>query len=154
MSDPTVIFSSVPPGTYTVKINWNGTDSSTQTVTVTSGKSSYATFNVAGNSAPTPTPNQKPVCTAPTFIPQTGTAPLTVNIYIGYSSNPPDNSSSDLQTIMWDLNNDGNYEYNIGYGNPYQWTFTSPGTYTVRGSICKTGGTTCSDPCSASITVN
>lgn len=154
-SGDTVMFSTVPPGTYTVRVLYKDSWSSFQTVTVTSGNSSYAYFPVSGDTAPTPTPNTKPVCTTPVVSPSTsGTHPFNVTLYIGYSSNPPSNSSSDLQSIMWDFTGDGSYDYTIGYGNPYEYTYQNAGTYTLKGSICKTGGSICSDPCQTTITVN
>lgn len=143
-----IIFSSVPPGNYNVRAYVAGSWTNSQNVNVSAGQLATVSYSVTGDPAATPTP--KPVCTTPVAMPSSGSAPLTVNLYIGYTGG---GSSSNLTNIQWDLTGDGSWDVTISYGNPYQYTYQNPGTYTVKGRIQNSSGIY-SDPCQTTITVN
>lgn len=145
-----IIFSSVPPGNYSVRAFVAGSWTNSQNVSVAAGQLSTINYSVTGDPAPTATPAPKPSCTTPVSIPSSGSAPLAVNLYIGYTGS---GSSNDLTNIQWDFTGDGSWDVTIPYGNSYQYTYQSAGTYTLKGRIQDNSGTY-SDPCQTTITVN
>ncbi len=149
--NPKVIYSSVPPGSYTARISYGGSWTEYKSVTVSSGQSSYLYFPISGDHtptpAPTPTPN-KPQCSTPVLIPSGGSAPLSVKLYLGSGGGP----TNDYKYTQWDLTGDGSWDVTVNFGDVYTNIYQK-GSYTIKGRIQNTGGVY-SDPCQTSLTVN
>jgi len=89
--------------------------------------------------------NRPPTAVATATSPTSGPAPLTVS-FSGSGSSDPD---GDAITYSWDLNGDGNY--GDATTPTASYTYTTPGTYSVRLRVTDAHG---ASPTSAPITVN
>ncbi len=145
-----IVFSTVPPGPYKVRISYNGSWSEQKDVTASSAQQSTVEFSVAGSApTPTPTPKPKPVCRVSISPSSNGTAPYNANICVGNNSNP----YQAVQQEFVDYNGDGNWDYQgVQYGC-HSYTFSSAGTYTPKAKITNSSGDE-SDTCQATVTVN
>lgn len=144
-----IVFSTVPPGPYKVRISYNGVWSEQKDVTVYSATLSTVEFTVAGVSpTPSPTPRPKPICGVIVTPSNSGYAPYQANICIGNYSNPYQAVSQE-----WvDYNGNGSWDYQGAQWGCHSYTFQTPGTYTPKAKYIGTSGDE-SDICQATVTV-
>ena len=144
-----VIFSSVPPGNYSVRYSFAGSWSGYQSVTATSGSLATINANVSGDNPPsTPTPGFTPVCSGISVYPSSqGTAPFTAD-FSGRGSYSMDYSPAGY---VWDFTGDGSWDTSAS-GNAVNYTYSTPGTYTVK--MKTVTGVWESSICQTTITVN
>lgn len=147
----TVTYSSVPSGSYSVRIQYKGQWTGYQNVTVVAGQSKTVEFQVNGEtptSTPTPTSIPKPVCGL--VVPNSsGSAPFAATLCVSNNSSP----YQAIQQELVDYNGDGLWDYQGPTYGCHGYTFTAAGSYTPRAKIVNTNGVE-SDVCQAAVTVN
>lgn len=149
-NNPSVTFSSVRPGPYTVNVQFSGNWSDTKNLTVVVGQSVTIDLYVQGSSptpTPTPAPPTKPVCSPLIVIPNSGSAPLSASFITGN-----DTPNLTISSVYWDFNGDWIWDEIASDLSSQQYTFQSPGTYIAKVYLVATNGNS-SDHCTKTITV-
>ncbi|HPJ16660.1 MAG TPA: PKD domain-containing protein [Candidatus Woesebacteria bacterium] len=147
-----VTYSSVPPGSYSVRIQYKGQWTGYQNVTAVTGQSRTVEFLVSGDNPPptsTPTPAPKPTCQINIMSASSGPAPFTANFVYGaiYQG-----SGNYVTGARWDWTGDGNWDTDMLLDGNVNHTYADPGSYTVKMQV-QTADGLISDPCTALITV-
>lgn len=141
------VLSGIPPGQYTVRINFPET-TARKNVTVSSGQLSKVYFTISGNPAPTPIP--RPVCSPMIAMPSaSGSAPLTVSLGTGQETN---GTYLPIQNVYWDFDGNGSWDLTASDLSSQSHTYTSAGTYYPKVYLLATNGQT-SDICQTTISV-
>jgi len=150
---PEVIFSTVPPGPYSVRVKYKADWGGYFNLNVSSAQQTVTTVTVSGDPAPsptptpTPTPLPKPVCIGITVYPtSTGPAPLSVILQPNASSG----SAGGISGYQWDFTGDGSWDTGIS-PDAQNYTYSSIGIYTAILRVLGTNGQY-SDSCQTTIT--
>ena len=149
---PSVDFSSVPAGGYSVRARYKDQWTGYQSINVNSGQLTTATITVSGDTPtnpPTPSPKPKPTCYNPIPYPSSsGPAPLTLS----FTGQGMSGASGGMIAYEWDFEGSGTWQSD-GTTNAFSHTFQNPGTYTVKMRLLASNGEY-SDNCQTPITVN
>ena len=148
---PSVDFSSVPAGSYSIRAQYKGQWTGYQVISVNSGQLTTATITVSGDTPtnpPTPSPKPKPTCYTPGVNPSSGTAPLSVQLS-GYGMS---GAAGTMVAYEWDFTGDGSWD-STGSLNPPNYTYQTAGIYTVKVRVLASNGEY-SDTCQNTVTVN
>lgn len=148
----TVTYSTVPAGSYSVRIQYKGQWTDGKGVDVVSTKLSNVDFTVDGSaspSTPTPTPKPKPVCNVSILPSNSGTAPYQASVCVVNQTNP----YQPIQQEFADYDGDGNWDYQGSVYGCHGYTFEKPGIFNPKAKIVNTSGEE-SDVCQTSVTIN
>ncbi len=149
---PSVDFSSVPAGSYSIRAQYKGQWTGYQAISVNSGQLTTTTITVSGDTPtnpPTPSPKPKPTCYNPIPYPSSsGPAPLTLS----FTGQGMSGASGGMIAYEWDFEGSGTWQSD-GTTNAFSHTFQNPGTYTVKMRLLASNGEY-SDNCQTPITVN
>lgn len=150
-----ITYSSVPPGSYTVRVNYAGVWSNSVSGTVAAGSPTAVDVSVPGDSAsaatmPTPTANPKLVCAPLIAWPSSsGAAPLTVKLCTGPQGY--NGSSTAGLSLKWDFL--GNNNWTTGDLSCQDYTYQSSGAYYPKVILLDNLGQQ-SDSCQTAINVH
>lgn len=148
----TITYSTVPGGSYSVRIQYKGQWIDGKGVDVVSTKLSTVEFMVDGSvspSIPTPTPKPKPVCNVSILPSNSGTAPYQASVCVVNQTNP----YQPIQQEFADYDGDGNWDYQGSVYGCHGYTFEKPGISNPKAKIVNTFGEE-SDVCQTSVTIN
>ncbi len=149
---PSVDFSSVPAGSYSIRAQYKGQWTGYQAISVNSGQLTTTTITVSGDTPtnpPTPSPKPKPRCLSPVIYPSsTGVAPFNALLQPqGYAD-----LAGGIAGYEWDFIGDGSWDTSASPNAQY-YTYQPAGTYTVKMRVLATNGEY-SDTCQSTVTVN
>jgi hypothetical protein len=149
--NPSVNFSSVPPGSFSVRVRYKDLWTNYQNISVNSGQQTTTTITVSGDTptnTPTPTPKPKPTCYNPIVYPSsTGNAPYSVTL----QPQGMGGAAGYMVAYEWDFTGDGSWDA-TGSLDAQNYTYSSPGTYTVKMRVLASNGEY-SDVCQTTVTV-
>lgn len=150
-SQNSVSFSTVPAGSFSVRIQYKGQWTGYKGVDVVSAQNKTVEFTVDGEtptSTPTPTPLPKSTCAVE--VPSiSGTDPLTANL--AYSAKYSGNKY--VAGAQWDFTGDGSWDTDMSLSNgSLAHTFSSAGSYTIKLRL-KMSDEELTETCSKTITL-
>lgn len=145
-----ILFSTVPPGPYKVRISYNGSWSDQKDISVSSAQLAYVEFSVAGVApTPAPTPRPKPVCSILVLSPGGGNAPFAANVCVGNNSNP----YQAVQQQFIDYDGNGSWDFQSSDFGCQSYTYQNPGTFYPKAKIIGSSGDE-SDVCQTTVTIH
>lgn len=150
-SQNSVTFSTVPAGSYSVRIQYKGQWTGSSGVDVVATQQKIVEFSVEGATpqpTPTPTPKPKPVCSILILPSTSGTAPFQASVCAGNNS-----PSQQIQQEFVDYTGDGSWDYQGPQYGCHSYTYQNSGTYTPKVKISNSDGEE-SDVCQTTVTVN
>lgn len=158
-SQNSVNFSTVPPGSYSVRIQYKGQWTGYSGVDAVASQLKTVEFTVDGEvppATPAPTPTPKTTCVVGIVSKSSETVPSTVTLTAGANIyKPPNLADKYITAAQWDFNGDGIWDTDMS-ASSYQMIpreYTEAGNYTVKARVQLSDGET-TDTCSNSFSLS